>query len=82
MTFALSFQSGYYDLASQVDFILTETKREKINYIGFSQGKSVCTPYSVHRAKKNARNFLQFLNFISIFRNDSILYFEFNAAGI
>lgn len=40
LTFALSFNLGYYDLATQVDYILSETKRPKLNYVGFSQGKS------------------------------------------
>lgn len=31
-------EMGFYDLPSSIDYILNETKFEKLNYIGFSQG--------------------------------------------
>lgn len=52
---------GYYDLASQVDFILKETHRKKLNYVGFSQGKN-----GTIEPNKSPK-ILLFRNFSSIF---------------
>lgn len=73
MIFALPFELGYYDLASQIDKVLSETKQQKLNYVGFSQGKSVNHPNFFAISK---------LNFLFVSRHDAVLYFKFNATRI